>query len=831
LLTTAAQRDSVSLVEGPLRVFLSHTSELRKYPHERSFVAAAEQAVSRAGATVVDMEYLSAREGKPAEYCREKVRGADVYVAIIGFRYGSPVPDEPEQSYTELEFDVATESGLPRLVFLLDEDAVLPLPRNFLSDPEYEDRQRMFRQELVSADAVVARVRSSEHLELLLFQALTELHGQGAAGRGLVRSAYLEQVRRIAPPDPPGLVGRDAELAEVAAFCLESGRGPYAWWQAGPWAGKSALMSAFVLRPPAEVRELVRLVSFFITARLASQDTREAFTEVVLGQLAALTGQELPAVLPEATREAYLLDLLAQAAHEAQRAGGRLVLVVDGLDEDRSVTTGPDAHSIAGLLPGDPPAEMRVIVTGRANPPVPDDVPDWHPLRDKAIIRPLIPSPYARDAERLGRQELKQLLRDDGAGRDLLGLLTAARGGLSGTDLAELTGVPLWEIEDILNTTAGRTFTRRPGRWNPAGSPEVYLLAHEELQAAAARYLEVSGLLTGYNSRLHAWAQAYQDRGWPPQTPHYLLDGYSQLLAGLGDLDRVTGLALDKGRHDRMLIVTGGDAAALAEIRAVLELIAAQDEPDLATAVALAYHRDQLADRNTNIPYNLPAVWATLGQTTRAEALATSITNPYRQAEALVRVAEALAQAGKYQQAEYTARSITDPYRQAEALAQVAEALARAGQHQRAVTTAGQAVETARSITAPSMQAQALTRVAEALVRAGQYQQAEDTARSIADPGRRAEALVRVAEALARAGQHQYAVDITRSVTYSDTQAEALAQVAAVLAEAGKAGAAIQVLAAVCIAGRWVAAVEVALPFHQAAFTLAARMMDDERGT
>src|SRR5689334_19953369 len=32
----------------------------------------------------------------------------------------------------------------------------------------------------------------------------------------LARSAYLEQVRRIAPPDPPGLIGREEELAELA---------------------------------------------------------------------------------------------------------------------------------------------------------------------------------------------------------------------------------------------------------------------------------------------------------------------------------------------------------------------------------------------------------------------------------------------------------------------------------------------------------------------------------------------------------------------------------------------------------------------------------------
>lgn len=92
------------------------------------------------------------------------------------------------------------------------------------------------------------------------------------------RSAYLAQVRQIAPPE---LVGREADLQELARFCLDEQAGSYVWWQAGPWAGKSALLSTFVLHPPDTVRSRVQVVAFFITARIAAQDTRQAFTTVV----------------------------------------------------------------------------------------------------------------------------------------------------------------------------------------------------------------------------------------------------------------------------------------------------------------------------------------------------------------------------------------------------------------------------------------------------------------------------------------------------------------------------------------------------------------------
>ena len=218
-----------------MRVFVSHTSELRQYPAGRSFVAAAEQAVTRVGGVVLDMAYFTAREDKPASYCREQVGRADVYAGIIGFRYGSPVRDEPDLSYTELEFAAAGELGLPRLVFVLDENAVLPLPGVFLSDPVYGERQRAFRDRVKDAGITVQRVDSPDRLEMLLFQALTALQqatrrpcGRGR-GAGWRRGGGAAGAAAGVPGGPGGAAGRAGCPAGRAAG---RGRG---WWCCPGW--------------------------------------------------------------------------------------------------------------------------------------------------------------------------------------------------------------------------------------------------------------------------------------------------------------------------------------------------------------------------------------------------------------------------------------------------------------------------------------------------------------------------------------------------------------------------------------------------------------------
>jgi tetratricopeptide (TPR) repeat protein len=312
------------------RVFLSHTSELREFPADRSFAAAAEQAVIRAGDAIADMAYFTARDARPAQYCQDQVRGCDVYVGLIGLRYGSPVRDQPQVSYTELEFDTATGAGIPRLIFLLDPDADLPRPDPFLDqDPVLRERQQAFRAKVLDCGVTAATFATAGELELQLLQALHDLGDRCPEAAAV--AGGLPGVWNV-PPRNPNFTGRENELGGLREEL--AGHRPvtvHALRGMGG-IGKTQTAAEYAHRYAGDY-DLVWWVNAEQPALIGDQFARLG-AELGLAQLDDLA-------------------VMVAAVHRALRSRGRWLLVFDNAET---------AQEIGPLLPGGP---GHVLITTR----------------------------------------------------------------------------------------------------------------------------------------------------------------------------------------------------------------------------------------------------------------------------------------------------------------------------------------------------------------------------------------------------------------------------------------------------------------------------------
>ncbi|MEV4514483.1 hypothetical protein AB0K00_36665 [Dactylosporangium sp. NPDC049525] len=316
------------------------------------------------------------------------------------------------------------------------------------------------------------------------------------------RSSYVDQVAEIVPTN--GLVNRETELTELARFC--SGTDQYVWWQAPPWAGKSALMATFVRNPP----EDVDVVSFFVTSRLAGHADSIGLVDVLSEQLAAILGRPMPSTGVLTLRDTYRRSMIRDALQQVAELGRQLVLVVDGLDEDGKSRPGTGLASIASILPSLLGDQVRVIVSSRPDPPLPHDVADGHPLR-QCRIRHLDVSPHATNVASRARRELNGLLQRGKAEQDIIGFLAARRGGLSAVELQQLTGLPPFKLEHILAGDFGRTVVPRTDH-GAASSHRVYVFTHDALLEESVSQLGPA-LIDRYRARIARWAQVYIDRG------------------------------------------------------------------------------------------------------------------------------------------------------------------------------------------------------------------------------------------------------------------------------------------------------------------------------
>ncbi len=428
------------------------------------------------------------------------------------------------------------------------------------------------------------------------------------------RPAYEAMVRQYADRCAE-LTGRDEELAGLVAFA--TGPEPYLVLVAGPWAGKTSLVTHFATgsHPGLDV------VSFVISRRDGQMRVQQ-FHRAMCDQLAGLLG-EFPPAEPDA---AVFLSLWGRA----MRIPGRsLLLLVDGLDEnDYRELAEP---SIASQLPTALGPAAHVLVTSRHSD-VPLDVDGSHPLRT-CRRQVLTPFPAATSLLLRARQELDHVLAEP-VQRTILTTMTVAGGALSGRDIAAITNGSAPAIRRTLGRELSRVVEPRPG------TPTRYTLAHDTLAAAVQEDLEPEEFAQT-RTAIDGWALGFATAGWPDGTPDYLVEAYPTLLLTEGAGRTLAALA-SPARRALLRRRTDGDMAVLSELSNAARFLAAAPDCDLTLLTRVSLLRMRVENDNFAMPSTYPLLLVRLGRAEEGIQFARTLQNAYVRADALLAIGEHL---------------------------------------------------------------------------------------------------------------------------------------------------------------------------------------------
>ncbi len=330
----------------PLRVFIGST--WLDLIAEREAV---ERALNRLrAARFVGMEYFGAQSTTTRESSLVELERCDVYVGIIGYRYGSGI--------TEAEYRRARERNLPCLVYL--KTGGQPLAEQSPADLA---RLQSFRQELGERHTVVGFERPEQlatcvvaDLHNLLFDRLL-VQGIAQLGSDFDRRIRLFLAEYLGTPEQPmAFGGRDAELAVLDRWLDDPAAAPYALVCGPAGRGKSALLVHWAQRLLQRAPDPA-LLFFPISIRFRTNLAAVAFASLS-ARLAWLRGEAVAAGIETPTE--VWREILASALARPLPAGTRILLILDAADEAADWQPGPD------LFPARPPAGLKILVSARS---------------------------------------------------------------------------------------------------------------------------------------------------------------------------------------------------------------------------------------------------------------------------------------------------------------------------------------------------------------------------------------------------------------------------------------------------------------------------------
>lgn len=181
-----------------LQVFVSSTYEDLK--HDRQ---AAVSAILKAGHIPAGMELFTSGDQSQMDTIRRWIDESDVYMLILGGRYGSVEPTT-QVSYTELEYDYASQQGKPLFAVVISEDALEVRVREFgtsLMEKENPKQLKDFRDKALSN--ISSFFSDEKDIRLCVYESLSDfaanrdLKGWVSSDEVLNSQALLDEIATL----------------------------------------------------------------------------------------------------------------------------------------------------------------------------------------------------------------------------------------------------------------------------------------------------------------------------------------------------------------------------------------------------------------------------------------------------------------------------------------------------------------------------------------------------------------------------------------------------------------------------------------------------------
>ncbi len=146
------------------KIFVSST-----YEDMIPFRKAVSDAISSLEQSPIGMEHFVSSSEKSLDVCLSDVRRCNLYVLLVGMRYGS-VDEETGKSFTELEYEEALRNNIPVLPFVIDENECPILPK-YVDDGDKAEKLKVFKKRLNNSH-LVSRFKSADDLKQLVIRSV-----------------------------------------------------------------------------------------------------------------------------------------------------------------------------------------------------------------------------------------------------------------------------------------------------------------------------------------------------------------------------------------------------------------------------------------------------------------------------------------------------------------------------------------------------------------------------------------------------------------------------------------------------------------------------------